>query len=256
MTTVLSPSFVKPIQLTEVEIKIYKKQGYLVIPGLIDSQKVGAIRSEILKNVKLACGDKPSKLAQTGQYINNSLLDGMINSDEVLSIAQQLLEGSSTLYMPFSAVKSSKVGGQFHFHQDNQYTYLDGPALNMWIAMDDMTPENGCLGICPGSHLAGTLQSTESPDKDGHMTVAYQVEEYLPVRMHAGDAVVFNRLTVHGSGKNLTDRDRVAYALQFHRNDVKARRIGETEFFLLTERPRVNTKPVDAIKPKEEPKDD
>lgn len=256
MTALMTDSIVRPIHLTEMELKIYKRQGFLVIPGLLDPEKVGAIRSEILRNVRLACGDRPSKLAQTGQYLKDSLLDEMINSENALSIVEQLLEGKSTLYMPFSAVKSSKIGGQFHFHQDNQYTYLDGPALNMWIAMNDMTPDNGCLCVCPGSHLTGTLQSTESPDKDGHQTVTYNIEEYLPLRMHAGDAVVFNRLTVHGSGKNITEEDRVAYALQFHRNDVKARRQGETEFFLLTERPRVNTKPVDVIKPKEEPKDD
>lgn len=256
METVFAPSVVNPIQLDEMEVKIYKKQGYLVIPGLIDSQQIDDIRSEILNNVRLTCGDKPSKLAQTGQYLANSFLDQMINSIDTLRITEQLLGGPSTLYMPFSAVKSSKVGGQFHFHQDNQYTYLDGPALNMWIAMDDMTPENGCLCVCPGSHQEGTLQSTESPDKDGHKTITYNVEEYLPLRMRAGDAVVFNRLTVHGSGKNITSRDRVAYALQYHRNDVKARRIGETEFFLLTERPRVNTRPVEVIKPKDEPKND
>jgi 2-oxoglutarate-dependent dioxygenase len=256
MTSVLTASFVTPIKLDEMEIKMYKKQGFLVIPGLIDPQKVNAVRNEVLNNVRLACGSKSSKLAQTGQYTKDSLLDSMINSEEALSIVEQLLGGASTVYLPFSAVKSANGGGEFHFHQDNQYTTLDGPALNMWIAMNDMTPENGCLGICPGSHKAGTLESVESPDKDTHRTVNYKIEEFLPLRMRAGDAVVFDRLTVHGSGKNLTNRDRVAYAIQFNRNDVNARFQGETEFIPLSIRPRSNTKPVDAIKNLKESQED
>jgi 2-oxoglutarate-dependent dioxygenase len=239
-----------------MELKIYKSQGFLVVPGLLDPKVVDELRNEVLQNVRLACGSKGSKLAQTGQYVKDSLLDHFINSPEALSIVEQLLGGPSTLYMPFSAVKTANGGGQFHFHQDNQYTHLDGPALNMWVALNDMTPENGCLGICPGSHKSGTLQSEESPDKDGHRTITYDVSEFLPLRMRAGDAVIFNRLTVHGSGHNLTNQDRVAYALQYHRNDVKARFVGETEHILLTERPRTNTKPVDVIKPKVEPKDE
>lgn len=256
MSTTTISSCVRPIVLDEMEIKIYKSQGYLVVPGLIEPQKVKELHDEIQKNVRLVFGGKGSKLVQTGQYLKNSISDDFINSPEGLAIVEQLLGGPSTLYMPFSAVKAANGGGQFHFHQDNQYTNLDGPALNMWVALVDMVPENGCLGICPGSHKAGTLQSQESPDKDGHRTMTYDVKEFLPLRMRAGDAVIFNRLTVHGSGQNLTDQDRVAYALQYHRNDVKARFVGETEYILLTERPRVNTKPVDFIKPKDEPKYD
>jgi len=256
MQSTLAASCVNPIRLDEMEIKIYKSQGYLLVPGLLNPSIVSDLRSEVLRNVRLACGAKGSKLAQTGQYLRNSLLDNFINSAETLAIVEQLLEGPSTLYLPFSAVKSSNGGGQFHFHQDNQYTHLDGPALNMWVALNDMTPENGCLGVCPGSHKAGTLQSEESPDKDGHRTITYEVSEFLPVRMRAGDAVIFNRLTVHGSGQNITNQDRVAYALQYHRNDVKARFFGESEHILLTERPRANNNPVDVIRAKEEPKDE
>ena len=82
------------------------------------------------------------------------------------------MEGPATLYLPFTAVKSGGGGGRFHFHQDNQYTRFDGPGINIWIALSPMSPENGCLQVVPRSHLAGTLDSVENPDGDGHRTVA------------------------------------------------------------------------------------
>lgn len=247
-------SIVNSIKLDPMEIKVFKSQGYLFISELLDPSIVDDLRNEVLENVRLACGDKPSKLAQTNQYLKGSLTDSLVNSPELLNLAESLLGGPSTIHSPFTAVKSAKVGGAFHFHQDNQYTFLDGPALNFWIALNNMTPENGCLAICPGSHKSGTFEAQQSPDKDEHQTITYEVDEYLPARIRAGDCIVFDRLLVHGSGKNNTNEDRVAYALQYHRNDVKARRRGESEFFLLKEKPLCNTKPVEAIKPREEPK--
>jgi ectoine hydroxylase-related dioxygenase (phytanoyl-CoA dioxygenase family) len=47
-------------------------------------------------------------------------------------------------------------------------------------------------------------------------------DDFLPVRMRAGDAVAFTRLTVHGSGENRTPDPRVAYAVQFYRDDAEA----------------------------------
>ena len=65
--------------------------------------------------------------------------------------------------------------------------------------------------------------------------------------MRAGDCIAFSRLTVHGSGPNLTDTPRVAYAIQFHRNDVNwiDRETGEKK--LLTKFPRWTNKPVEHV---------
>jgi ectoine hydroxylase-related dioxygenase (phytanoyl-CoA dioxygenase family) len=40
------------------------------------------------------------------------------------------------------------------------------------------------------------------------------------LELNPGDIVAFDRLTVHGSGPNMTNINRVAYAVQFHRYDT------------------------------------
>ncbi len=154
------------------------------------------------------------------------------------------MQGSATLYLPFTAVKNGGGGGKFHFHQDNQYTRFDGPGINIWIALVEMSPANGCLQIAPSTHLDGTIDSVESEDKDGHRTVAVEPESFLPMRMMPGDAVAFTRLTLHGSGANNTDEPRIAYAIQYHRDDVHATRNGE-DIGLLKENPVYNNDPVE-----------
>jgi len=253
-TTPTTP--VRPIELVDNEVTFYNREGYLYLPGLLSASDAAAVREEVLRIMeaiglsreRLATGaEKANKLRQTTQYLAGGTVDAVVNSEALRRIASRLMQGESTLYMPFTAVKSAGGGGRFDFHQDNQYTRFDGPGINIWIALNDMTPDNGCLQIVPRSHLRGTAEAEESADRDGHRKMKIEPDDFLPMRMRAGDAVAFTRLTVHGSGPNTTDQPRVAYAAQFHRNDVRATWNGETH--LLTEHPRWDTAPKTKIEP-------
>lgn len=231
--------------LTNDQVKAYRADGYLHISGAIDRHSVGRIRAEVL-DIMRRIGLGQSKLRQTTQYLAGGGVDELVNSPALRAVAGQLMDGEACLFMPFTAVKSSGGGGEFHFHQDNQYTEFDGPGINFWFALDEMTEANGCLWIAPRSHLEGTLPAIQSPDGDQHRTVARAPENAIPILMQPGDCVAFSRLTVHGSGANTTGDHRVAYAVQFHRSDVRARRQGE-DWSLLRENPRWNVHAVQEI---------
>ncbi len=241
---------IQKITLDNRELAFFKEEGYLVIPGLFSQDVAGQMRGEILALLK-ELGAKSGKLVQTAQYLPNTLMDRFVNSVHLKALAGQLLGGTSSVYLPFTAVKSARGGGPFHFHQDNQYTHFDGPAVNIWCAMVPMTPENGALNIAPRTHKLGTLESRQSPDGDGHRETGLLPENYFPVRLNAGDAVAFTRLTIHGSGSNQTPEDRVAYAMQYHRDDVKSFWNDEKAWKLLKDFPRWDTRPVDKIVKKE-----
>jgi len=101
--------------------------------------------------------------------------------------------------------------------------------------------------VVPRSHLAGTEEAI-SPDGDGHRAVTQDPTRFLPVRMNPGDVIAFSRLTIHGSGPNHTDEPRLAYAVQFHRDDVSAVWDGEAPRHL-KENPRWNTGPAQQLTP-------
>lgn len=255
--TAAAEEVVAPLALLPQEIRFYEEEGYLLLPGLIRPQFVAQVREDVL-NVMHALGyddarlssaqASKDKLLQSHQYLVNTALAALVNSPALNKIVSTLNGGSSTLYLPFTAVKSGGGGGEFHFHQDNQYTRWDGVGLNMWCALSDMTPENGCLNIVPRSHLDGTIDAVQSPDGDSHKTVAERPQQFLPIRMRTGDAVVFTRRTLHGSGPNTTAVPRVAYAIQFHRDDVNYLKDGA--WINLKENPKFNDiAPVMSIAP-------
>ena len=253
MATTLVSDPARELHITDQEVRFYQNEGYLVLPGLIEPAMVQAIRDELFSVIRDQGVDPESfkkasstadKLRQYGQYYVGGLIEAMIFSPRILAVAEKVMGGPSTTYLPFSAIKAGGGGGEFHFHQDNQYTRHEGPSCNVWIALQDMTPQNGCLCIVPRSNHDGTLATRTSPDGDGHQATAEDPKDYLSLRLNAGDAVVFTRLTVHGSGPNHTDQPRVAYALQFHRNDTHYLDPSDKSWKSLKDHPRWKLQPI------------
>ena len=259
--TTSTPPLINDFDLTAAEVTFYNDQGFLPLPNFVRGGAVGALRDEV-KEVLAAHGldearlrkasEAGDKLRQNHQYLAGSLLDELINGERTRAVAGRLVGGEAIRYLPFTAVKAGGGGGTFDYHQDNNYTPHD-PAtgsLNIWVALVDMSPENGCLQVVPGSHKHGQLESEDVGD--GHRGLKVDPETLLPVRMRAGDAVAFTRWTVHGSGPNTTDQPRWAYALQYHRPDVRWRpkNAGDGEGWkLLVEEKRFDIEPVERLGP-------
>ncbi len=247
----------RTIEVIDDDVAFYAEQGYLPLPAFLDPGVVDALREEVfdvlaangLSRDDLArASSTADKLRQCSQYLAGSKLDALINGPASLALAGRLIGGRAVRYLPFTAVKAGGGGGTMHFHQDNSYTRHE-PALgsiNIWVALVDMTPANGCLQIVPGSH-GGQREARTSDDRDSHRQVDVSPSDGVPMRMRAGDAIAFTRWTVHGSGPNTTSEPRVAYALQYHRDDVRWLDNDTGEWQLLVETPRSATPPVERL---------
>lgn len=229
-------------EFADEDLARWRADGFLVLRGLVPPAAAAAMHDEVMELMR-AVGLGVTKLRQTGDYRAGSLLDAYINGRGLRTVASRLLKGSAHLYMPFTAVKSVG-GGAFGFHQDNQYTPLDGPALNLWTALMPIGDAEGGLRLVPGSHAAGTLPSRPQED-GGHRQVLADPDRWVVPDLAPGDCVAFTRLTVHGSGPNRGALPRVAYAVQFAREDVRA--FFDDAWELLTVRPRWRREPTERI---------
>lgn len=234
---------IRSAALTEAQRTQYKNEGYTLLKGLLSPEQAAVTRDDVMAIMDLI-GLGMTALKQTSEYLPGSPTDALVNSPNLQAIASELMEGEARLYLPFTAVKSPQGGGAFHFHQDNQYTKFDAPGINLWVALVPMTEENGCLYMVPYSHYLGTLHPVAGTNHNSGLEPAVRI----PVPMEAGDVVAFSRLTVHGSGKNLTEAPRVAYAVQYARHDVRyTRDLGQSWKTIAEDGPSWRTGPVDAI---------
>ncbi len=211
---------VRPVSADEV--KKYKEDGYLLLRSMVSPDVAAGLQKEVM-DIMAIIGLGHTKLRQTAQYLHDSLLAAYVQGSLLKGVASALMESPAHLYLPFTAVKSGGGGGQFHFHQDGNYTpYVQGQGINLWTALVPMRDENGGLRIVPGSHRGGAVASENAGDGDSHRKVSTYPTDSVLIEMEPGDCVAFTRWTVHGSGPNRTDGHRAAYAVQFHSEDAVA----------------------------------
>lgn len=118
--------------------------------------------------------------------------------------------------------KPPRHPGVVPWHQDYSYWTRTGPPahITLFIALDDMGPENGGLEYVPGSHRWPLLPLQDfGGDLDAvrdHLTPD-QAAEFRPHALHlrAGQASIHHSHLVHGSRGNPSDRPRRAIVLNY-----------------------------------------
>ncbi len=99
------------------------------------------------------------------------------------------------------------------WHQDSGYAPIVGEFLTGFVALDDITVDNGCLWMAPGSQTGGPVEHRAS---GYHREVVSPVAEPgEPVPLARGGVALFSSLLHHRSGPNNTDNTRPAWMVQF-----------------------------------------
>jgi hypothetical protein len=133
--------------------KEYRKNGYIVIPGLLPEALIDAVKDETEKKAF-----DPSFPIKT-QRDQTRVQDFWLVSEPTKELAAfpKILETLELLYgrpaIPFQTL-SFKVGTQQRAHSDTIH-FSSLPARYMcgvWVALEDITEENGPVFYCPGSH--------------------------------------------------------------------------------------------------------
>ena len=128
-------------------------------------------------------------------------------------------------------------GKAVNWHQASSYMVEDGtepallpPKLNelfqltIWVAVDDATPENGCMRFLPGTF--DRICTIEFGGNDAFYKAEYRLEydirdeDVVEVPVKAGECIIFTERTIHGSGPNATGSTRNAFNFRLVRPDT------------------------------------
>ena len=106
-------------------------------------------------------------------------------------------------------------------HQDNFYFCLRPPqVLTVWLALDPVDEENGCLRYVRGSHLRGIRPHRRTSTLGFSQEVAGYGDadraDEVPVPMQPGDVVIHHGDTIHRADANRSaTRHRRSFAMVF-----------------------------------------
>jgi len=252
--------------LTESQIQDYHEKGYLHIPNVFEpafvealSDEMNRLMSEWARHSPGWTGDwrkkymdeateKKSKLVamhELQQY--SAAWMRAVTHERMASILSALLGPDVEFHHSTMHVKPPQAGHPFPLHQDNAfYEHSDGRYIDVLVHLDDTCHENGEIRFTEGSHKLGYLPHIKT-DSEGkscapHLpTDRYLLEETTPVPAKAGDLVVFNILTIHGSYLNTTQVDRRMVRVGYrhpHNKQLSGQNLGQNGFMLSGQRIR------------------
>lgn len=87
-----------------------------------------------------------------------------------------------------------------------------------WIALDNVTKENGAMKLIPGSHKLGFLPCYTVPGETHHTRACLDgidLSNFIYGEINAGDVLIFNQLLVHSSDRVETVMPRRAYRVAY-----------------------------------------
>lgn len=116
-------------------------------------------------------------------------------------------------------LKPRRIGSMVALHQDQALWSNDYPdAVSVWIALSESNERNGCLQLCPDSHLRGLIPHRVDPKYPWHPCLhedADGLSKPQKIPMDAGDVLAWHRYMVHGSEPNPSAEDRMGMVLVF-----------------------------------------
>ncbi len=199
----------------------FARDGFVVVPKLYSRAEVKVLKEGIQRIVadvrREAAGEDSlqAMLDATGVYVGLAGRSGLfrtaVRDDRLVDILEAIIGPNVEFLSDKVVFKDAERHAASPWHQD--WPYWEGThKISVWVALDDATPENGCLKFLPGSHRGSAIHDGDSSDGSGfgHRVRAEKVDEgeAVTVPLEAGGAVFFHDLVLHSSHPNTTRGER------------------------------------------------
>jgi ectoine hydroxylase-related dioxygenase (phytanoyl-CoA dioxygenase family) len=188
----------------------YQDQGFSVVDGLFSADDCLAIQKIAERLPSFVSG---TLLPEMNPHRAQPELLGIMADERVLSIVRRLMDGTPVgLQTQYFFCRPGTRG--FSAHQDNYYVRApQDKFVSAWLALEDVTAENGALIVQPGSHREPVLEvrdipqpSTfgQDPNHNRQECVTSIPYPKLSVAVRQGGVVFLHSHVIHSSNDNVT----------------------------------------------------
>jgi hypothetical protein len=218
-------------RLTQDEVRCYQKEG-LVIPACrLPADKLAAIMAGLDDIVALNPDANPDLFRNPILPYREGSIFGTRGGGrafmevalvpQILNMVSQVLGPDLVLWGSQVFAKPAHTGMEVPWHQDSHFWQMRPlVACTVWIAIDDVTIENGCMRYIPGSHKRGLLSHYVEGRTDVAIGDAVQPELLDDSNaksdvLRAGEFSIHHSDLIHGSMPNRSSNRRSGLALRY-----------------------------------------
>ena len=129
-------------------------------------------------------------------------------------------------------IKPAGSEGEFRWHQDSTYSGLEpsGRVVTAWVALTPSKAHTGCLSVVSESQAEQLPHLTEPGDEVNMLAHKQFISssqlsllpgERVRLELEPGEASLHSWRSVHSSGPNTSDRERVGLAIRYMTDEVQ-----------------------------------
>ena len=213
-------------------VEQFRRDGYVAFPGFCSPQELQELLSNCRRFIRDIVPRMPRELVFYEDKADLSSLKQIQVLFEYDSWFRSIMFGSRFEQLAAELLQDEVTGVNLQYfnkppasgrptpaHQDGSYFMLEpNEAVTMWLALEDVDQENGCLRYLPGSQRTG-LRPHGRTNMLGFSQgiLGYSSDDEnreVAISARAGDLLAHHALTVHRADGN-TSQNRSRQALGF-----------------------------------------
>lgn len=200
-------------------VREYEEAGYVIFRRVLDADLLAEASGHVAwlqqRHPDLRGEDLTHELVARDPFWVR-----LVSDDRLLDIAEQFVGSNIALFASHYISKPPFSGKPVLWHQDGAYWPLEPmKVVTLWLAIDESTPENGCVRLIPGSHREELHEVRLRDDVDSVLgsESAMEVDESAAVDLvlAPGDVEVHHPNIVHGSNANTSPRRRCGLTIRY-----------------------------------------
>lgn len=205
--------------LTDAQVTQYTEDGYVIPDFRLGQGGLDAIRSahkQLIENYPYFSDYCPALLPFDTGFLE------FARDETILDMVSQVIGNDIALWNMSFFAKPAQLGSKTPWHQDGEYWAMRPLATcTVWLAVDDSTPENGCLRVIPGSHKGNRLRRHQTNNEAGLalnqelLPTEFDESKAVDLVMEAGQVSLHDVYLAHGSEPNLSAQSRRGMTMRF-----------------------------------------
>jgi len=219
------------------QVQFFEENGYLRIGALTTAEEAQEIKAALKELFEKRAGEKEGAFADlvagadhddemsSPQILNPvNYIPWLHNTKcfkSALAIARQLLGEEARCFFDLSILKEPRVGAPTPWHQDEAFRdpNFEYRELTVWVALQDVTEDNGCLRFIPKSHRGRVLEhhsANHDPTSQAlEVTDSISAEVAVACALPPGGCTLHHHRTLHSAGANVSEIPRFTYIMTF-----------------------------------------
>ena len=215
--------------LSRQQIETYRRDGYLVVPRLVDGEQLAELRrltDEIVASARdVTANDELYDLEPTHSrslprvrrlkpaiFKRFEFFHRLARDPRITAVVSQLLGPNVRQHGGKLNMKSAAYGSPVEWHQDWAfYPHTNDDLLATGVYLDDCDANNGPLLVIPGSHRGPTYDHHAEGRFCGALdpkSCDIDFAKAVPLTGPAGSMTIHHVRLVHGSALNASNRQR------------------------------------------------